>query len=234
MFLNTNVDLTVRGVYFLFDAFIGLFNVFIGFMESLLTIFYNIAAFVGFPNYGIAIILFTIVIKTLLFPLTIKQMKSMNAMKELSPQLKVLQEKYKNDKEALQKAMGKLYQESGVNPLAGCLPLFLQMPILSGMFYALRDYSYVSHPGFLWIANLSNTDPLYILPVLTALTTYISSKQSMPTTDANPQGKMMMFAMPLFIGYMTLNFPAGLGLYWAMSNLVQIVQMRLLQKNWKL
>jgi len=131
----------------------------------------------GFPNYGIAIILFTLVTKTLLYPLTDKQMKSMKAMQELSPQLKALQEKYKDDREAQQKAVANLYKESGVNPMAGCLPLLVQMPILSGMFYAFRNYNYVSHPGFLWITNLSGTDHLYSLPVLAALTTYISSKQ---------------------------------------------------------
>lgn len=207
-----------------------MFDYFIGLMESLLTIFYNITAYFGFPNYGIAIILFTLVIKSLLFPLTAKQLNSMKTMKELGPQLKALQEKYKNNKEAQQKAIANLYKETGVNPMAGCLPLLVQMPILSGMFYALRDYNYVSHPGFLWITNLSNTDHLYILPLLTALTTYISSKQSMTAANSNQQSKMVMFAMPFFIGYMTLNLPAGLGLYWVFSNLVQLVQQRLLLK----
>jgi len=207
-----------------------LFEYFIGLMESLLTIFYNVTVHFGFPNYGIAIILFTIVIKILLYPLTAKQMKSMKAMQKLGPQLKALQEKYKDNKEDQQKAVASLYKESGFNPMAGCLPLLVQMPILSGMFYALRNYSYVSHPGFLWITNLSGIDHLYILPVLATLTTYLSSKQSMATTDSNPQNKMMMIAMPLFIGYMTLTFPAGLGLYWVVSNLSQIVQQRLLQR----
>jgi YidC/Oxa1 family membrane protein insertase len=214
---------TIKDVNFLFDQFIG-------FMQSLITLFYNITASIGFPNYGIAIILLTLVFKTLLFPLTVKQMKSMKAMKKLGPQLKTLQEKYKDDKIAQQKAVSELYKATGINPLAGCLPLLLQMPILSGMFYALRNYSYVSHPGFLWIENLSGTDHLYILPILAALTTYLSAQQSMPAADSNQQSKMMMLAMPFVIGYMTLNFPAGLGLYWVVSNLVQIVQQRLVQK----
>ncbi len=207
-----------------------MFEHFIGFMQSLVTFFYNITVNLGFPNYGIAIILLTLVIKALLFPLTAKQIKSMKAMKELGPQIKNLQEKYKNDKESQQKAVTDLYKKTGINPLAGCLPLLLQMPILSGMFYALRNYNYLSHPGFLWIRNLSGHDQLYILPLLAALTTYLSSQQSMPSGDSNQQSKMMMLAMPFFIGYMTLNFPAGLGLYWVVSNLVQIVQQRLFQK----
>ncbi len=210
-----------------------LFDYFIGFMQSMVTFFYDITADFGFPNYGIAIILFTIAIKSLLFPLTAKQMKSMKAMKEIGPQLKAVQDKYKNDKTAQQKAVADLYKETGINPLAGCLPLIVQMPILSGMFYALRSYKYLSHPGFLWIKNLSAVDHFYILPILAALTTYLSSKQSSMAVseNANPAGKIVVFVMPLFIGYMTLHFPAGLGLYWVVSNLMQIVQQRLLQRK---
>jgi len=210
-----------------------LFDYFIGFMQSMVTFFYDITADFGFPNYGIAIILFTIVIKSLLFPLTAKQMKSMKAMKEMSPQLKGLQAKYKDDKVALQKATAELYKETGINPLAGCLPLIVQMPILSGMFYALRGYKYLTHPGFLWIKNLSAVDHFYILPLLAALTTYFSSRQSSmgAANNANPAGKIVVFVMPLFIGYMTLHFPSGLGLYWVVSNLMQIIQQRFLQRQ---
>jgi len=210
-----------------------LFDYFIEFMQSMVTFFYDITADFGFPNYGIAIILFTVVIKSLLFPLTAKQMKSMKAMKEIGPQLKAVQDKYKNDKVAQQKAVAELYKESGINPLAGCLPLLFQMPILSGMFYALRSYKYLTHPGFLWIKNLSAVDHFYILPILAALTTYFSSRQSSmgSANDGNPASKAMLFVMPLFIGYMTFNFPAGLGLYWVVSNLMQIIQQRFLQKQ---
>ncbi|MBP2630021.1 MAG: rane protein insertase, YidC/Oxa1 family [Firmicutes bacterium] len=211
----------------------ALFDYFIEFMQSMVTFFYDITADFGFPNYGIAIILFTVVIKSLLFPLTAKQMKSMKAMKEIGPQLKAVQDKYKNDKVAQQKAVAELYKESGINPLAGCLPLLFQMPILSGMFYALRSYKYLTHPGFLWIKNLSAVDHFYILPILAALTTYFSSRQSSmgSANDGNPASKAMLFVMPLFIGYMTFNFPAGLGLYWVVSNLMQIIQQRFLQKQ---
>lgn len=210
-----------------------MFDYFIGFMQSMVTFFYDITADFGFPNYGIAIILFTVVLKSLLFPLTAKQIKSMKAMKEMGPQIKELQDKYKNDKVALQKATADLYKETGINPLAGCLPLIVQMPILSGMFYALRSYKYLTHPGFLWIKNLSAVDHFYILPILAALTTYFSSRQSSmgAANDGNPASKAMLFVMPLFIGYMTFNFPAGLGLYWVVSNLMQIIQQRFLQKQ---
>ena len=207
-----------------------MFDYFIGFMQSMVTFFYEITADFGFPSYGLAIILFTVVIKALLFPLTAKQMKSMQAMKLLGPQMKVLQAKYKNDKQEQQKAIAELYKTTGINPLAGCLPMIVQMPILSGMFYALQSFKYLSHPGFLWIRNLSAVDHFYILPVLAVLTTYFSSRQSsLGGANSNPGGKAMLFVMPLFIGFMTLRFPAGLGLYWIVSNVMQIIQMRLLQ-----
>jgi YidC/Oxa1 family membrane protein insertase len=212
----------IKDVNFLFEQFVE-------FMQYLLTVFYNFTNTLGFPSYGIAIILFTLAVKTLLFPLTATQVKSMKAMRALGPQIKKIQEKYKNDQAAGQKEVAELYKTAGVNPLAGCLPMVFQMPILSGMFYALRNYNYVSHPGFLWIKTLSGTDRFYILPLLAALTTYLSSQQGL-TPDSGQQGKMMLLVMPVVIGYMTLHFPAGLGLYWVVSNVVQIVHQHLLQR----
>jgi len=208
-----------------------LFESFITLMQSVVSFFYDLTADVGIPNYGIAIILFTVFIKTLLFPLTAKQMKSMQAMKLLGPKLKEVQEKHKNDKQAQQKAVAELYKTEKINPLSGCLPLLVQMPILSGMFYALRGFKYVSHPGFLWIKNLSAVDHFYILPILAALTTYFSSRQNSAGTlnDANPGMKATMLMMPLVTGFMALHFPAGLGLYWVVSNLMQLAQQRLLK-----
>lgn len=199
----------------LFDAAIGL-------LQDLLTFFYGITVSLGVANYGIAIILLTLVIKLVLYPLTVKQVKGMKSMQELQPKMKVLQEKYKDNKEKLNKEMALLYKESGVNPLSGCLPLIVQMPILMGIFYAIRDYQYASMPSFLWVLDLSGPDPIYVLPILSAITTYIQQKQT--TTDANQQAKMMMNLMPIFIGYISITFPAGLVLYWVVSNIFQIAQ----------
>ncbi|MDR3560967.1 MAG: YidC/Oxa1 family membrane protein insertase [Negativicutes bacterium] len=201
-------------------------------MQVALTYCYNATAALGFPNYGIAIILLTVVIKMLLYPLTIKQVRSMKAMQDLSPKMKALQEKYKDNKERLNQEVAKLYKESGVNPLSGCLPLVIQMPFFIAIFFAIREYSYVSDPSFLWIKDLSQStpsDPYYILPFLAAFTTYISTKQT--ATDSSQQTKMMAIFMPLFIGYITISFPAGLGLYWVVSNVVQIVQQWWLYKG---
>lgn len=200
----------------------ALFDTFVGYLQSFLTIFYNFSEAIGYANYGVAIILMTIVIKTILYPLTVKQVKSMKAMQEMQPEMKKLQTKYKDKPELLQKEMAALYKNSGVNPLAGCLPLIAQMPILIGIFYAIRDYTYIGSPDFLWLTNLSHPDPFYILPVLSALTTYIQQKQT--TTEINQQTKMMMIFMPIFIGWISFTFPAGLVIYWVVSNMMQIAQ----------
>lgn len=202
-----------------------MFDSFIAFLQLILTWFFKLSEMLGFESYGIAIILMTIVIKMALYPLTVKQVVSMKAMQELQPEMKKLQEKYKNKPQEMQQKLAALYKEKGVNPLAGCLPLLAQMPILIGIFYAIRDYDYgMVAPSFLWLQNLSDTDPYYILPVLSALTTFIQQKQTMTQTADNPQMKMMLFFMPLFIGWISMTFPSGLVLYWVVSNIMQILQ----------
>ena len=187
--------------------------------------FYNLTAAVGFANYGIAIILMTILVKALMSPLTAKQVRSMKAMQDLQPALKKLQKDYKNNPQLLQQTMAELYKEAGVNPLAGCLPLLIQMPILMGVYYCLYGYSYSGDPTFLWLTSLSDTDPLYVLPILSALTTYIQQKQTMASNGQdNQQMKIMSYMMPLFIGWISLNFPSGLVVYWVTMNLCQIAQ----------
>ena len=187
--------------------------------------FYNLTAAVGFANYGIAIILMTILVKALMYPLTAKQVRSMKAMQELQPALKKLQKDYKNNPQVVQQKMAELYKEAGVNPLAGCLPLLIQMPILMGVYYCLYGYSYSGDPTFLWLTSLSDTDPLYVLPILSALTTYIQQKQTMANNGQdNQQMKIMSYMMPLFIGWISLNFPSGLVVYWVTMNLCQIAQ----------
>jgi len=193
---------------------------------------YEFTRILGEPSYGLAIILMTILIKLLLAPLTAKQLASTRAMSRIQPKMKELQLRYKNDKETLNKKMSELYQKEGVNPLAGCLPLIIQMPIMIGIFYGIRDFQYEGPSSFLWMQSIGDPDPYYILPVLSALTTYIQSRQTMPPSD-NPQGKVMLYFMPIFIGYISLKFPAGLVLYWVVMNIMQIGQQFLLDKKGK-
>ena len=191
---------------------------------------YSITEGLGFGSYGLAIILLTIIIKMLLYPLTAKQMQSMKAMQMLQPKLKKIQEKYRDNPQMMQQKMADLYQNAGVNPLAGCLPMLIQMPILMGMYYALFNFDYGGvEPSFLWLPSLSQTDPLYILPVLSAFTTFLQQKMSV--TESTQQTKMLMVVLPLFIGWISLNFPSGLVLYWVTMNIVQIVQQHWLYRK---
>ena len=193
-------------------------------LHFVLETLYSLTDLAGVGSYGLAIILLTVIIKMLLYPLTVKQVKSMKAMQELSPKMKKIQEKYKDNPQVMQQKIGALYQEAGVNPLAGCLPLLIQMPILMGMYYALFNFTYPSAEAakFLWLPSMSEADPLYILPILSALTTFL--QQKMTTTEMNQQMKIMMTVMPLFIGWISLSFPSGLVLYWVTMNVVQIAQ----------
>ena len=191
-------------------------------LQDILNVFYQLTATLGFPSYGLAIILMTLVIKMIMYPLTVKQVKSMKGMQILQPKMKELQTKYKDKPEKLQQEMIKLYKETGVNPMAGCLPLVLQMPIFIVIFYGLRDFTFNGATSFLWLTDLAQPDPLYILPVLSALTTYYQQKQT--STEMNQQAKMMLMFMPLFIGYISTTFSSGLVLYWVTMNTVQIVQ----------
>jgi len=155
-------------------------------------------------------------------------------MQELQPRMQELQNKYKNDPARLQAEMGALYKEMGVNPLAGCLPLLVQMPFLIAIFYALQGYPYdQNYVQFLWLPSLGEPDPMYILPVLSALSTWIMSKQtgSGATGAAAQQQKIMTIFMPLFIGYISLNFPSGLVIYWIVSNVFQFVQQHFIYKG---
>lgn len=198
-------------------------------VQQVLTILYSFTESMGMPSYGLAIVIMTIIVKLLLYPLTKKQIESTKSMMEIQPKMKAIQEKYKNDKERLNMELANLYKNEGVNPLAGCLPLIVQMPIMIGIFYGIRDFHYAGPSGFLWMESISVPDPTYILPVLSALTTFIQSKQTMPDTG-NAQNKMMLYFMPLFIGYISLEFPAGLVIYWVVMNIMQIAQQAMMNK----
>lgn len=199
-----------------FQPLVDLMRTFVGYS-------FDLTQMLGFPSYGIAIIILTIIIKLILAPLTHKQVKSMQGMQKLQPRMKELQEKYKGDPKKLQEEVSKMYKEMGINPLSGCLPLIIQMPFLIAIFYALQGYPYdPQYVQFLWLPSLGEPDPIYVLPVLSALSTFLMSRQT--STDMNGQAKIMMIFMPLFIGYISLNFPSGLVMYWVVSNVFQFIQ----------
>jgi YidC/Oxa1 family membrane protein insertase len=184
-----------------------IFNAIVDGMTWLLNWLYYITETVGIPNYGIAIILLTIIIKMVLYPLSHKQMKSMLAMQQIQPKIKEIQQKYKEkDPKKMQQKMMDLYREHNVNPAAGCLPLLIQMPILIALFRSLISFPYVNtdHASFIWVQNLSDKDPYYILPILAGVTTYFQSKMTTSATD--PTQKMMLYTMPVFIAWISLIF----------------------------
>ncbi len=192
-----------------------------GLTQFMGTIFEYIFGFTG--SYGIAIIVFTVVIKLILLPMTMPQINSSKKMQEIQPQLTKLQEKYKNDPETMNQKVMELYQKNNINPMAGCLPLLIQLPILWALFAMFRDYPALAGTGFLWLTDLSKPDKLYILPILSGVTTYITSAMITPKDTPSNQ-KMMNYMMPIMIIWMTITLPSGLGVYWVVSNIFQIIQ----------
>lgn len=179
-------------------------------------------------SYGLGIILTTIIVRLLLFPLTLSQNKSMVAMRKIQPELQEIQKKYANNKEEQQKLTMELYQKHKINPLGGCLPMLIQLPILWAFFRVLQNIPTNETAVFLGIWTLSEADPMYIFPILAAASTYLQSKLSM-TGDMGQQ-KTMLIMMPLMIGFFSLNLPSGLVLYWITSNVFSIVQQAWINK----
>ncbi len=196
-------------------------------LQNVLGFFYSISG-----NYGIAIILLTIAVKIVLLPFNVSQMKASRKMQEVAPRIKELQKKYKNDQQRVNQETMALYKEHGVNPVMGCLPILLQLPILFALFQALQAPIYTSTPMFLGL-NLSLPSaeqgamalgwPYLILPLLAAVTTYLQTVVTMPPSD-DPTQKMMLYFIPPMIGWFSLQFSSGLSLYWVVSNVVSIVQ----------
>jgi len=185
-------------------------------------------------NYGITLIVFTIIVRACLFPLYADQIKHSSKLQDVQPKIKDLQAKYAHDKETMNAKMMELYKEEKVNPARGCLPLLIQMPIIIGLFALLRNpVNYIDnttmlmaiHESFLWIADLSQPD-LWILPILAGVTTYISFSQTQtsPEMASNPTMVMMKYVFPVMIVWWGRSFPAGLTLYWFFGTFVQIFQ----------
>ena len=178
-------------------------------------------------SYGLAIILLTFIIRLVILPLTASQTRAMKKMQVLQPEIKKLQKKYRNDPERLNRETMELWRKHNINPLAGCLPMLIQLPILFAFFAALREFDFQGDPRFLWLPNLAEPDPWYILPILTAVTTFLMSRMTTPPgTEASQQ--VLLYVMPLFIGWLAVNFPSGLAVYWVASNLFSIAQQYLM------
>lgn len=175
-------------------------------------------------SYGLAILLITIIVRTAILPLTIKQYRSSKAMQALQPQIAEMKKKYKDDPKKQQEETMKLFQANQVNPMAGCLPLIIQMPVFIALYNAIYMNPEVRTHAFLWL-QLGEKDPYYILPVIAAATTFIQSKMMQKQqTQTMPGMGAMLAIFPVLIFVMAINFPAALPLYWIYSNIYTIVQ----------
>lgn len=209
-------------------------------------------------NYGIAIIVFSILIKLVFLPLSQVQQRSMQKMQVLQPKLKELQERFKDDKQRLNEETMKLYKLHGASPFKGCLPMLVQLPVFFGLYAVLRNainlrgapfvklftvtivknpekainiFNFIRIPAgeLTWLADLSQHDPFYILPILMGVASVFQSLM----TNPNPQQRLMTFMMPIFITVIFLNFPSGLQLYWFLFNLLSILEFAIFRRGMK-
>lgn len=184
--------------------------------------------------YGIAILLLVLIVRTLILPLTLKQVKSTKAMQAIQPELQKIKEQYKDNPQMQQQETMKIFQENKVNPMAGCFPLLIQMPVFIALYNSITHNSAISAHSFLWL-QLGEADKYFILPIVAAITTYIQTKM-MSTMNSNPNGmqgpmQFMMYVYPILIFVMAYQFPAALPLYWIYSNIYTIVQNYLIYRK---
>jgi YidC/Oxa1 family membrane protein insertase len=180
-------------------------------------------------NYGIAIIIITIILKALFFPLTHKSYKSMKDMQKIQPKMTALKEKFKDDRDAMNKAVMELYREHKVNPMGGCLPMVVQIPVFFALYKALMFSIELRHaPFFLWVTDLADKDPYYVTPVIMGITMFL--QQKMTPSQMDPIQQKMMLALPVVFTFMFLSFPSGLVLYWLVNNILTIGQQMYINK----
>ncbi|EQC43341.1 membrane protein insertase YidC [Bacteriovorax sp. Seq25_V] len=182
-------------------------------------------------NFGLAIIILTFIIRFLTFPLQFKSFKSMKKMQTVQPEIAKLKEKFKDDPQRMQKETMELFKRAGANPLGGCLPMLLQVPIFIAFYQAINNsVDLVNAPFILWITDLSMKDPYYVLPVLMGITMLMQTKLN-PSTTADPNQQKIMYIMPLVFCFIMKDLPAGLNLYFCVSNLLGIGQQLLVYKT---
>ncbi|MBS3976656.1 MAG: membrane protein insertase YidC [Syntrophomonadaceae bacterium] len=212
-------------------------SILVDFISDTIQTLYGFTGSLGIPNYGLAIIIFTVLLKIIMLPLTVKQVKSMGKMQELQPRIQEIQKKHKDNPQKSQQMVMEIYQKEKVNPFAGCLPLLVQMPILFALFSALRYFFdpavhpevQMEHATFIWITNLGQPD-LYILPLLTAVATFAQQWFSMVNKNDQTQ-KTFLYIMPVFMGWISRSFPSGLALYWVVYSVVSAVEYLLIRRS---
>ena len=197
-------------------------------MANVLTFFHDTLG----VGWGMAIIFLTILVKVVLFPFSLSQIRSMEGMKKIQPELKKIQEKYKNNPEEQQRKIMELYQKNKVNPLGGCLPLLLQLPILWALFNVLRfpeNYNLDFSNAYFLTMDLTKSHSYWLLAVISGLTSFLQQKMTTVATADSSQNTMM-YVMPLFMGYITYTPKAGIGVYWVASTVIGIIQQWVITK----
>lgn len=203
----------------------GFFAVLAKPLMQVLKFFYG---FIG--NYGFSIILLTVCIKIIFWPLTQKSYKSMKGMQKLQPEMQKMREKYGSDKQRLNQEMMSFYKENKVNPLGGCLPMLIQIPVFFALYQVLLGAIELRHAPFMfWITDLSAKDPYYITPIIMGATMFI--QQKMTPTNMDPTQAKIMLMMPVVFTFLFLNFPSGLVVYWMVNNLLTILQQYLIKRQ---
>jgi YidC/Oxa1 family membrane protein insertase len=181
-------------------------------------------------NYGVAIILLTVLVKAVFYPLSLKSMRSMKAMQALQPQLNALRSKYRSDPQRFQREQVELFRKHGVNPMGGCLPMVVQIPIFYALYLTLQySVELQGAPFLLWITDLSKKDPYYVLPILMGISMLV--QQKMTPTVGDPRQAQIMLIMPVVFTFMFLEFPTGLVLYWLVNNCLSIGQQYLIDRS---
>jgi YidC/Oxa1 family membrane protein insertase len=181
-------------------------------------------------NYGVAIILLTVLVKLAFYPLSLKSMRSMKQMQGLQPQLNALRAKHRSDPQRFQREQMDLFRKHRVNPMGGCLPMVVQIPIFYALYLTLQySVELQGAPFILWITDLSKKDPYYVLPILMGISMLV--QQKMTPTVGDPRQAQIMLIMPVIFTFMFLEFPTGLVLYWLVNNVLTIAQQYLIDRS---
>ena len=192
----------------------AILNPLVEILKTILVFFHNHV----YPNYGVDIILLTIVVRIAMMPLTLTQIKSQTQMQKIQPQVNKIKQEYKNDREKINMETMKIYRENKINPLLGCLPLLLQLPILFALFMLLQNYTPIKEQSFLWLSQLGQPDPYFILVIIFVITSFLT-QQTMVT---DPSQKAIKYIMPIAMGFIFYKLAAALLVYFNTSNIWQL------------
>jgi len=204
---------------------LAILNPILEILKTILVFFYDNV----YPNYGIDIILLTIAVRIVMIPLTLTQIKSQIQMKEIQPKINKIREEHKNDREKMNQEIMKIYRENKINPLSGCLPLLLQLPVLFALYMLIQQYEPIQTESFLWINELGKMDPYFILVIIFVATSLLT--QQMMITDTSQ--KALQYILPITMGILFYRFPAAFFVYFNTSNVWQLGERYLISKLFK-